>query len=197
MYLQSVKALMCSGFICLSIFLMSVSSAGSQTVRNERAGSSAPEAGRVAKIPTNPELARLKSSDHRVVVREGVSAAGDAPALTFKIFSQACATADGYLEIALADGGCAEAVIPSSGLDPREEGAKFDGATDDTAALQRAFTYAGKHSARLTMPSGRALFSSALSIPSGYNDFAITGAGHGSVLRYVGSSTTGDLIAIG
>jgi len=197
MYLQSVKALMCSGFICLSIFLMSVSSAGSQTVRNERAGSSAPEAGRVAKIPTNPELARLKSSDHRVVVREGVSAAGDAPALTFKIFSQACATADGYLEIALADGGCAEAVIPSSGLDPREEGAKFDGATDDTAALQRAFTYVAKHSAKLNMPPGRSLFSSMLSIASGYNDFAITGSGHGSVLQYVGKGTATDLIEIG
>ena len=197
MYLQSVKALVCSGFISLPIFLMSVPFADSQTARNERVGSAVPESDRVVTIPTNRALAGLKSADHRAVVREGVNSAGDVPSMTFKISSEACVAADGYLEIALADGGCAEAVIPSSGLDPREEGAKFDGATDDTAALQRAFTYAGKHSARLTMPSGRALFSSALSIPSGYNDFAITGAGHGSVLRYVGSSTTGDLIAIG
>jgi len=197
MYLRSAAALMCSAFITLSIFLMSVSSAGSQTARNERVGSAAPEADRIPTIPTNRALAGLKSSDHRAVVREGVSAAGDLPSLTFKISSDACAAADGYLEIVLADGGCAEAVIPSSGLDPREEGAKFDGATDDTAALQRAFTYVAEHSAKLNMPPGRSLFSSMLSIPSGHHDFAITGAGHGSVLQYVGSGTTTDLIEIG
>jgi hypothetical protein len=197
MYLRWAATLVGSAFISVAIFLMSVSSAGSQSSRKEHTGSPALDPEPVSTIPTNAALAASKSSDHQAVVREGVSEAGDAPALTFKISSEACAAADGYLEIALTDGGCAQAVILSSGLDPREEGAKFDGATDDTAALQRAFAYAGKHSARLTMPSGRALFSSTLAIPSGYNDFAIVGAGHGTVLEYVGSSTTIDLIAVG
>jgi hypothetical protein len=193
----SAAALVSSAFISLSIFLMSVSSAGSQTARNERVGSAASEAERVSTIPTNAALAASKFFDHEVVLREGVSAAGDAPALTFKIYSEACVASDGYLEISLADGGCAQAVIPSSGLDPREEGAKFDGTTDDTAALQRAFNYVAEHSAKLNMPPGRSLFSSMLSIPSGHDDFAITGAGHGSVLQYVGNGTTTDLVEVG
>ncbi len=132
-----------------------------------------------------------------MVMREGVNAPGDAPPLAFRLSPGRCSAADGYVEVALADGGCARAVIPASGLDPRQEGARFDGKTDDTAALQRAFTYVAKHSGKLEMPAGRARFSATLSIPSGYNNFTIAGAGYGSVLQYVGKGTTSDLIDVG
>ncbi len=132
-----------------------------------------------------------------MVVREGVDSPGDAPPLTFRLSPGPCAAADGYVEVALADGGCARAVIPASGLDPRQEGAKFDGKTDDTASLQRAFTYIARHSARLELPAGSARFSAMLTIPSGYNRFTIAGAGDNSVLQYAGTGTTNDLIEIG
>lgn len=154
-------------------------------------------ADRVSIAPTDAALARLDAAGEHMVVREGVQLPGDAPALTFRLFTGRCAHPDGYVEVALANGGCARAVIPASGLDPRQEGAKFDGTTDDTAALQRAFTYAAKHSAKLNLPAGRARFSAMLSIPSGYKRFTIAGAGDSTVLQYAGTSRTGDLIEIG
>jgi len=147
--------------------------------------------------PTNALLAREAATAGGAVVREGVGTPGDAPPLTFRLSRDGCAAPDGYIEVTLVDGGCARAVIPASGLDPRQEGAKFDGKTDDTAALQRAFTYVARHSAKLTLPAGRARFSAMLSIPSGYNRFTIAGAGNNSVLQYAGTGTTNDLIEIG
>ncbi len=44
-------------------------------------------------------------------------------------------------------------------LDPRELGARFDGTTDDTAALQRALDEAGRSGRTLFLPAGRALIS--------------------------------------
>jgi hypothetical protein len=44
-------------------------------------------------------------------------------------------------------------------LDPRTLGARFDGATDDTAALQRALDEAGRTGRTLFLPAGRALVS--------------------------------------
>jgi hypothetical protein len=135
--------------------------------------------------------------DYRIAVREGIDIPGDAPPMTFRLSAGRCSAADGYVEVALADGGCARAVIPASGLDPRQEGATFDGKTDDTAALQRAFTYVAKHSAKLNLPAGRSRFSAMLSIPSGYNHFTIAGSGDNSVLQYAGAGATDDLIEIG
>ncbi len=164
---------------------------------SSQAGETATKAEKVAVAPTNAALVGLRAAKGRVVMREGVDTPGDAPPMTFRLSPGRCAAADGYVEVALADGGCARAVIPASGLDPRQEGAKFDGKTDDTAALQRAFTYVAKHSAKLNMPAGRSRFSAMLSIPSGYKRFTIAGAGGNSVLQYVGTGTTNDLIDIG
>jgi hypothetical protein len=147
--------------------------------------------------PTNVALARLQLKNGQAVVRDGVDSPGDAPPLAFRLSAARCGAPDGYVEVTLANGGCARAVIPASGLDPRQEGAKFDGKTDDTTALQRAFTYVAKHSAKLNMPAGSARFSATLSIPSGYNRFTIAGAGDNSVLQYAGTGTTNDLIEIG
>jgi hypothetical protein len=179
------------------IFLIGISVLIAGPALSSQVDEASARSDRVAVAATNAALARLRAADNRIAVREGVDIAGDAPPLTFLLSAGRCAAPDGYVEVALADGGCARAVIPAAGLDPRQEGAKFDGTTDDTAALQRAFTYVARHSAKLNLPAGHARFSAMLAIPSGYKRFTIAGAGDNSVLQYVGTGTTHDLIDIG
>lgn len=190
--LNSLLVRLCAASICLMEAFLSTALAQNGQVQKAPAIAS-----QVFVARTNAALTRLRAADHHIAVREGVDVPGDAPPMTFRLSAGRCPAADGYVEVELADGGCARAVIPASGLDPRQEGAKFDGKTDDTAALQRSFTYVAGHSARLNMPAGRARFSAMLSIPSRYNNFTIAGAGDNSVLQYAGTGTTGDLIDIG
>jgi hypothetical protein len=191
------KTVMRTVLLAVSICLMSVSFPyaslalnDSNTVLTNRIRSFA--------TPTNAALRGLSPSRHDIVVREGVDAIGDAPPLTFKLSLRACSAPDGYLEVALADGGCAQAVIPASGVDPREEGAPSDGTTDAWDGLERTFIYVAKHGGVASLPGGMTFtFAKKLSIPSGYNSFSIIGHGYGSVLLYDGSNTTNDLITIG
>lgn len=53
----------------------------------------------------------------------------------------------------------AQPAAPMPFLDPRTLGARFDGTTDDTAALQRALDQAGATGRTLFLPAGRALVS--------------------------------------
>jgi hypothetical protein len=53
----------------------------------------------------------------------------------------------------------AQPAAPAPFIDPRAFGARLDGATDDTAALQRAIDEAGRTGRTLFLPAGRALVS--------------------------------------
>ncbi len=77
-------------------------------------------------------------------------------------------------------------------------GAKCDGSTDDTAAIQAWLNKAAANVA-LIAPAGVCNFSAALTVPSGgINQVGIVGAGpYQTVFRYTGVSTTADLLTIG
>lgn len=77
-------------------------------------------------------------------------------------------------------------------------GAKCDGETDDTTAIQAWFNSAANNTA-LVAPAGICLFSSALTVPTnGVTSLTIQGAGRGStIFIYDGVSTTNDLITFG
>jgi hypothetical protein len=78
-------------------------------------------------------------------------------------------------------------------------GAKCDGATDDTPALQKWLDRAAPF-AKLVLPAGYCLFSAPLTVASSSSIPGLTISGDGpysSVLAYVGASTTVDLFTVG
>jgi len=80
-------------------------------------------------------------------------------------------------------------------LTPQSFGAKADGVTDDTAALQ-AWLNALTQGKAGYAPAGTYLFTSPLTI--NVNEFAITGAGpYQTVFLYAGANTTNDLFVVG
>ncbi len=77
-------------------------------------------------------------------------------------------------------------------------GAKCDGVTDDTSAIQNWLNSASDHTL-LRAPAGACIFTAALTTPAvGVNFVSIVGAGpHTTTFRYAGPSTSIDLITIG
>jgi len=148
---------------------------------------------------TNAELASSRSTDYPALVRDSIATAGDAPPLEFVASNLPCSLNGGAGDIGTqvpsADGKC---WIANNGneLDPREFGAKCDGSTDDTAALQ-AWANRASTGARLRIPSASGCaFSSTISFPASRN-VALSGDGRSSRLVYIGASTTNDLLVIG
>ena len=75
-------------------------------------------------------------------------------------------------------------------------GAKCDGTTDDTAAIQ-AWLAKAAPGVQLVAPAGTCLFSTPVSAPTA-SSYSIVGAGVGaSVLKYAGAATSSNLIALG
>ena len=75
-------------------------------------------------------------------------------------------------------------------------GAKCDGVTDDTAAIQNWLNKAAS-GVRLVSPAGTCIFSSALTIPAA-NSLTLQGAGAGvTIFQYTGANTTNDLLTFG
>ncbi len=75
-------------------------------------------------------------------------------------------------------------------------GAKCDGATDDTAAIQNWLNKAAAN-VHLVAPGGTCLFSTPLTIAP-VNALTVTGAGSGAtIFTYKGASTTSDLLTFG
>lgn len=88
---------------------------------------------------------------------------------------------------------------PLLGATPQSFGAKCDGTTDDTIALN-AWLATFRTGVSLALPAGTCVFTSALSIGTLSGNVlgaSITGVGEESILRYTGASTTIDLLTIG
>lgn len=93
------------------------------------------------------------------------------------------------------------AVAVPSQPTPAQFGAKCDGATDDSVALQSWLTNA-RNATGLPpskggfLPSGVCTYKTPLVMPVG-NDYTIEGVGESSELRYTGTSTTVNMITVG
>ena len=80
-------------------------------------------------------------------------------------------------------------------VNAKDYGVKCDGVTDDTAALQ-AFLSAITAGKRGVLPEGTCLFSNTLTLANSQATLIGSGA-YSTVLKYVGASTTSDLLLIG
>lgn len=80
----------------------------------------------------------------------------------------------------------------------KDMGAKCDGTTDDTTAIQAWLNKAAPN-VELLAPAGTCVFTAAVSTPSGgINDVALAGAGPGpTIFKYTGVNTTNDIWTTG
>lgn len=78
-------------------------------------------------------------------------------------------------------------------IDPQQFGARFDGATDDSAALQAAFDSASRRHLVVNLPAGTSVFNSPL---HAHESIQIQGKGIGKTVLVVGSGMPLDSAAI-
>lgn len=107
---------------------------------------------------TNASLLKLPASSllPMPVVRFGVNAIGDAPPSWWWQQSGTCASNSMVSNVGscndASDGNSFSAIIPPEGLDVRQFGAKFDGVTNDTTAVQAALNWVPSGGGSLVFP---------------------------------------------
>ncbi|MEI1276590.1 glycosyl hydrolase family 28-related protein [Klebsiella pneumoniae] len=93
-------------------------------------------------VPTNAALQAVATTTTSTITRLGFYAAGDAPPLTYTASASACSLSSGNgdngSQVKSADSKCWLANFPSGPEDVREWGAKGDGSTDNTTAMNAA-----------------------------------------------------------
>ncbi len=125
----------------------------------------------VEHVATQAALATL-TLPYAIVTRDGVNAAGDAPPLTYTLTVGPCllnaGTGDAAAQVPFSGGGkCWVANFPDNQGDVREWGAKCDGTTDDTAAINASFASGIK---TIIRPAGKICYVNAaggITIPGG------------------------------
>lgn len=139
-------------------------------------------------VSNNSGLQGLSTVTTSTVTRLGFTTAGDAPPLTYTASASACSlnsgAGDNGSQVQSANGKCWIASFPSGRVDVREFGAKPDGATNDTSAMQAAHN-TGK---LIYYPAGTYNFTT-ISFSAG----GIVGDGYFSVLNST-DATSSDLI---
>lgn len=144
-----------------------------------------------AHASTNAAMSTLPSALGKVV-RDGYAALGDVPSLTYIASDSACSlnggSGDDGSQIPTSDRKCWIANFPSSGFDVRQFGAKGNGTTNDTVAVQRAINFAcaagssptGYSGGDVLLPRGAYLLTGGVSIPAACSGLHIKGAGFGT-----------------
>lgn len=93
-------------------------------------------------VPTNAALKALSAATGATVRRSGFYAAGDGPVEDYTLSSSPCSLNSGIgdngTQVQAQDGGCWNLNAGSSSPSPLVWGAKGDGTTNDTAAVQAA-----------------------------------------------------------
>lgn len=154
--------------------------------------------GRIA--TTNVVLTALPSS-YGNVTRTGYYTSGDAPALAYTASTSACSlnsgAGDGGSQIPTSDGKCWIASFPAVGPDIRQFGAKGDGSTSDTAAVQNWVTYLYTNSRVGTVSTGQYKLTAPITAPAA-NFWGWKGVGkYKSAFFYAGASTTANIFDFG
>lgn len=155
-------------------------------------------------VATNANLLAMPTTATTSVVRLGFNAAGDADPLLYQASGSACSlnsgNGDNGSQVKSADGKCWIAAFPSSSVDVKEWGARFNGVADDTSAIQAAVIYLSSLSngGVLNLPAGTSNISSTIVLQA--SNIKIAGKGHGgnhdagsgangaTVLNWIGSS---------
>lgn len=112
---------------------------------------------------TNAALKTVSTASTNQISRLGFSALGDTPPLLYTASASVCSlnsgAGDNGSQVQSADGLCWIASFPGAPLDVTEWGVKADGLTDNTTALQAAWTYGGTVNTDILLP------------PSNYTNF--------------------------
>ncbi|RAS38311.1 gp53-like domain-containing protein [Paraburkholderia bryophila] len=149
-------------------------------------------------VPTNAALQALSTVTTSTVTRLGFNTAGDVPALTYLASSSACSlnsgAGDNGSQVKSANGLCWIANFPAGPLDVREWGVVANGATtDNTSALQAAWTYGGTVNNDILLPpsdSTNYVKFSQLTAPVGNAGTPASGQGPLSAIRGRGVGQT-------
>lgn len=144
-----------------------------------------------AHADTNSALSALPSTLGKIV-RDGYAALGDVPSLTYIASGSACSlnagAGDGGSQIPTSDSKCWVAKFPITGFDVRQFGAKGDGTTNDTVAIQRAINFAcatgssptGYSGGNVLLPRGAYYVPGGLTVPASCPGITIKGDGFGT-----------------
>lgn len=159
-----------------------------------------------ATVNTNTALRALSTAVSSTVTRLGFAFAGDVPPLLYVGSLSACSlnggNGDNGVQVQSSNGGCWIASFTPGELDSREWGVIADGTTDNTTALQAAWSYAASVNRDVLLPPSNSVnyvkFSSITApVPANGNTgnrSALVGQGEG--LTFLQSTVTGTNCAI-
>lgn len=109
-------------------------------------------------VPTNAALKGTSTNGISEIWRFGFNTLGDVSPLLYEGSLSACPLSSGAGDngdqVSSSNGGCWYAQFPAGPLDVRQWGVVSDGSTDNTIALQAAWTYGGVSGTDIVLPSG-------------------------------------------
>lgn len=109
-------------------------------------------------VANNAALTALSTAATPIVTRLGFYSAGDSPAVTYSASGSACSLNSGAgdtgSQVRSANNLCWLGSFPATGADIRQFGAKVDGTTDDSAAVQFAINYESTTGGIVLFPAG-------------------------------------------
>jgi Pectate lyase superfamily protein len=122
-------------------------------------------------VPTNAALQGVSTTVTTVIDRLGYYSAGDSPDVVYKASASSCSlnsgAGDNGSQVISADAKCWLAQFPATGADIRQFGAKVDGATDDSSAVQNAIAYEATTGGIVLFPAGTTLLNTGVTVSTG------------------------------
>lgn len=154
----------------------------------------------ISRTPTSAALSAMPSSVG-IVSREGYYAFGDVSPVPYTASASACplngGAGDGGSQVPSSDGKCWVAAFGTGGPDVRQFGAKGDGATDDTVAVQRWVDYLSASGKVGSVSDGQYKLTSTITAAQA-NSWGFRGSGeYKSAFFYAGSNLSANIFDFG